>query len=207
MNWAFRVILLTLILAALPAMAFADVFRWTDDAGVTHYTNLKSEVPLDDPSAQVVVNEAARRLVAASDVSVQDPPAAAAPAAPPSDQPAQAQLADAIYDQMQLLNAYLEGLQRGMAGGGPVAVGGSGGSVEINGPLVVGGSSQWPYSYGYGWPAFCSWPYFSGCGWPYLYPGVAVFHRGPFRHLGRLHARPFVLGGMRGFGRSAGRRW
>jgi uncharacterized protein DUF4124 len=196
MNWVFRSILLALIVAALPAVAPADIFRWTDDAGVTHYTNLKSEVPADQAAVQVVVDEAARRPPAANDAPVPDPPA---PVAPPPAQPSQAERAEAFYDRSQELSAYLEGLQRGLTVGGGVAVGGG---VEINAPLVVGGSSPGPYSYSYGSPYFCAWPYSYACDWPYFYPGVAVFHHERARHLGRLHARPFGFGRVRSFGHS-----
>jgi uncharacterized protein DUF4124 len=182
------------LIVALPDMASADIFRWTDDAGVTHYTNLRSEVPAEhQASAQVVVDEAARRPPAANDARVPDAPGAIAPAPEP---PSPAQMADRSDDRFQQLSAYLEGLQRGLTLGGTVAVGGG---VEINGPLVVGGSNSWPYSYSYGGPYFCGWPYSYSCGWPYFYPGVAVFHHERSPHLRRFHARSFGFGRMRSF--------
>src|SRR5574340_1466649 len=39
------VLMLAVILASLQAVASADIFAWTDSAGVTHYTNLTGEVP------------------------------------------------------------------------------------------------------------------------------------------------------------------
>jgi hypothetical protein len=192
-------ILGAVIVVALSAMASADIFQWTDDAGVAHYTNLKSEVPAAyQGSVQVVVDEAARRQAAASDAPVQDPPASVAPA---PEQPAQAQLVETLYDRSQWLSGYLDGLQSGLSAGGAVA---SGGAVEINAPLVVGGSSAYPYSDSYGPPYFsgCAWPYSYGCDWPYFYPGVAVSHRERSRHRGPFPARPFVFGKTRRFGHS-----
>jgi len=199
MKRIFRAILGASIVVAFPAMVSADIFQWTDDAGVAHYTNLKSEVPAADrESVQVVVDEAARRPPAASDAPVQDPGASVA--APP-EEPSQAQLVEALYDRSQWLSAYLEGLQSGLTAGGAVA---SGGGVEINGPLVVGGSSTSPYSYSYGapYPYGCAWPYSYWCDVPYFYPGVAVFRGQRSRQFGPFPARPFVFGRTRSFGHS-----
>ena len=185
-----------MIVAALPATASADIFQWTDDAGVVHYTNLKSEVPKEDQaSVHVVVDEAARRQTTMTDAPVPDPRVPSTPV-----DPSQAQLVQALYDRSLWLSAYLEGLQRGLSAGGAVA---SGGSVEINGPLVVGGSSAWPAAYSYAWPYpyGCAWSSPYGCNVGYFYPGVAAFHRERLRHFGPLHARPFVFDGMRSFGR------
>ena len=50
-------ILLAVILTfSLTAVAAADIVEWKDDAGVTHYTNLKGEVPSQEV-ARVVVDE------------------------------------------------------------------------------------------------------------------------------------------------------
>lgn len=200
MKWIRRSALWVLIVAALATVASGDILEWRDDGGVMHYTNMKCEVPGDrQASMQVLVDEAARRQ-AAGDTSVQGGPASADPAAPPPDQPSQAQLTEASYAQS--LSAYLEGLQRGLdVSGRPPA----GGGVVINGPLAVSGSSTvpdyqstWPSFYGYGWP------YFYGYGWPYFYPGVAVSHRGRSPHPGSFHggARPHMSGARLSFGTS-----
>lgn len=185
MKWAFHPALLALSVAWLPCVAPADIVQWTDHAGVTHYTNLTSEVPADDQaSVKVVVDESTRQRPAAGEAST----------APAPYQPSQGRLAEAIYDRSQWLNAYLEGLQRGLQIGGAA---GAGGAVQINGPLVVTTSGTVPY-YDY------AGPYFYRYGWPYFYPGVAVFDHARFRHLGRFRERPFVLGRIRTFGRFPG---
>ncbi|HUO37340.1 MAG TPA: DUF4124 domain-containing protein [Mycobacterium sp.] len=187
------------IMVALPAIASADIFQWTDDAGVAHYTNLKSEVPAaQQGSVQVVVDEAVRRPPATGEAPAQDPPASVAPT---SEASAQAQLAEAVYARSQWLSAYLEGLQSGLSAGGVVA---SGGAVDINGPLVVSGASPWPSAYNYGLPYSyaCAWPYSYWCDGRYFYPGVAVFHHPRSRRLG-----PFRAGHSFGRRPSFGRSW
>jgi hypothetical protein len=169
---------LALVALCLPAVAPADIFQWKDAGGVTHYTNIKAEVPEDaQASLQVVVDEAARRPQTPTDAAAQDAPPPAPAVAQASDQPSSAQLVQALYDREQWLNAYLAGLQRGLDTG---AGAGDGASVQINGPLAVSGASAvpsyetvQPYVYGYGY----------GYGWPYFFPGVAtVIRRGPTRH-------------------------
>src|SRR5579862_2281900 len=151
-----HMLLLAIALVALPATGTADIYQWTDNAGVVHFTNLKAEVPPEvQASVHVVVDEAARSQAAASDGPAPDPPAPAAPT-----QPSQAEL-DALYNRGLWLNAYLAGLQSALASRSTIA---SGGSVEINGPLVVGGSSPAPISYAYG-----AWPYTYACPWGYPY--------------------------------------
>ncbi|HXQ22383.1 MAG TPA: DUF4124 domain-containing protein [Candidatus Acidoferrales bacterium] len=173
---------LALIAVCLPAMASADIFQWTDTSGVTHYTNLKAEVPEDaQASLQVVVDETARRTQSAGDTT----PNAAAPTDPAqqgSPEPSQAQLLEAVYDQSQWLNAYLNGLQHGLEVG---TVAGGNAAIEINAPLVAGGSGGAPY-YDY------ASPYAYGYGWPYGYAVVGAsfprrgFHRGLRPHGGAL---------------------
>ncbi len=217
-------ILLVVLAVSIPTMAMADIFEWTDGAGVTHYTNLKATVPAgDQASLQVVVDEAARRLQVGG-AGMQDDPA---PPAPSPVDPSRAQLVQALYDQTQRLSAYLEGLQRGLDAG----VRGTGGGVAVNAPVVVTGSGTVPDIYGYGGPYYgyglpyyggpyfgCGWPYFCGAGWPYFYPGVAVFsgHFGHFKHFGQFghfgnfgqpgpfHKAPRSFGMTGGFGHSAG---
>jgi uncharacterized protein DUF4124 len=150
-----------LILLLPPVVAAADILQWKDASGVTHYTNLKAAVPTDE-HASVVVDEAARRTQSPVDE-------VAGPAVPASQPPEEPRLAQVVYDRSQLSNAYLEGLERGLEVGRSVA---TGGSVQINSPLVAGGSSTAPYL-GYG-----------GYGWPYSYPLLTTsFDRGRSRHL------------------------
>jgi uncharacterized protein DUF4124 len=205
------VVALIAVAALLPAVASADIFQWTDDTGVTHYTNLKAEVPASDQaSLQVVVDEAARQEQAAAPVAVQDASESAGSAAPGTDPPSQAQLVQALYDRSQWLTAYLEGLQSGLAAASHAN---SGGSVGINAPVVVTGSGTLPDFYGYNGPYGYGLPY--AYGWPYFYPGVAVFHEGRFGHFGHfgrfghfghfgpLRKGPFTFGKMGGFGHAA----
>jgi hypothetical protein len=150
---------LALILLLPPVVAAADILQWKDASGVTHYTNLKAEVPADE-HASVVVDEAARRTQSTVDEGTAGP---AVPASQPPEPPRQAQV---IYDRSQVSNAYLEGLERGLEVGRSVA---AGGSVQINAPLVAGGYSTAPYvEYGR----------------PYSYPLLTTsFDRGRSRHL------------------------
>jgi hypothetical protein len=150
-------IVLALILASLPAVASADLFEWTDTAGVTHYTNLKAEVP-SQQVVQVVVDE-----------QVWLPQGSAVPDAE-EDPVAQPQPPRDTADEV--LRAYLAGLTSGLAG--TIS---TGGSVYISGPLAVTISSPTPYgSYaapGYDWrlPGY----------YPFLTTSVIGRHRGPMR--------------------------
>lgn len=189
------------IVAALPAVARGDIFQWRDDAGVMHYTNIKSEVPRDhQASMEVMVDETARRQ-AESEAVGPSAPTAVQLGTPAPDPPSAAPLLETIATQSLLLNAYMEGLRRGLDTGGIAA---GGGSVVVNGPLAVSGGNDipayqnpWPYSYSYGY----GWPYLYGYGWPYWYPGVAVFRHGRSAHFGRFHAgaRPHLRGAEFGF--------
>ena len=148
-----------LILLVSPVVAAADILQWKDASGVTHYTNLKAEVPTDE-HASVVVDEAERRTQSAVDDGPSGP---VAPAANAPEPPRQAQV---VYDRSRMSNAYLEGLERGLEVGRSVA---EGGSVQINAPLVAGGSSTVPYL---------------GYGVPYAHPFLTTsFDRGRSRHL------------------------
>lgn len=175
---------LALIAVCLPAVASADIFQWTDTGGVTHYTNLKAEVPDDaQASLHVVVDEAVRPAQSAAD-STPDAAASTNPAPPESQQTSQAQLLEAVYDQSQWMNAYLNGLQHGLEVG---TVAGGNAGIEINAPLVVSGSGAAPY-YDYASPSLY------GFGWPYGYPVVATAFagRGVRRGL-RPHRDPLAL--------------
>jgi hypothetical protein len=142
-----------------PSLAAADILEWQDAQGITHYTNLKGEVPkAERDSVHVVVDEQARQP---------DPGAAAAdPAVPAAPEPRRE--AEVVYDHSQDSEAYIEGLLRGLeAARGATHV--EGGSVQINGPLAVARSES-PASY----------PFYS----PYYSPLVTTsFDRGRSRHL------------------------
>jgi hypothetical protein len=160
---------LALIAVCLPAVASADIFQWTDTHGVTHYTNVKAEVPDDaQASLQVVVDETARRTQSAGDATTPSAAASTDPAPSESRQTSQAQLLEAVYDQSQWMNAYLNGLQHGLEVG---TVAGGNAGIEINAPLVVSGSGAAPY-YDYASPSLY------GYGWPYGYPAVATSFAG-----------------------------
>jgi len=117
--------LLALILAALPAMASADILEWTDGAGVTHYTNLKAEVPAQE-AVQVVVDE-----------QVWLPQGAALPEAK-EEQVVQPQPPSDTEDEVA--RAYLTGLDSGLAHNGS-----TGGSVYVSGPVAVTIFAPTPY--------------------------------------------------------------
>ncbi|MFI5399021.1 MAG: DUF4124 domain-containing protein [Candidatus Binatia bacterium] len=157
MTCGFHPILLALILASLPAVASADILEWTDNAGVTHYTNLKGEVP-SHQVVQVVVDEQVwlpqgSALPDAKEEPVVQPE-------PPRD------------TEDEVLRAYLAGLESGVAHNIS-----TGGSVYISGPLAVTISPSTPYgSYvlpGYDWvlPGY----------YPFLTTSVIGRHRGPMR--------------------------
>jgi hypothetical protein len=133
--------ILGLLVLLLPSVAGADILEWRDADGVRHYTNLKGEVPKDQrESVQVVVDELARHPQAAEPAA---PPAAAPPAATqPADEPRRE--AQVLYDRSNTVDAYVAGLERGLETAHAVS---SGGSVQINAPLVAGGGSVIP-SYG-----------------------------------------------------------
>jgi len=160
MNCRFHIVL-AVILASLPAAASADILEWTDNAGVTHYTNLKGEVP-SQQAAQVVVNEQIWLPQGPALPEVKDDPPPPAPVALP-DPPPPRETAD------EVLRAYVAGLDSGLARSGS-----SGGSVYINGPLAVTVSP--PPSYvndvlpsDYWLPAYT----------PFLTTAVIARHRGP----------------------------
>ncbi len=145
-----------------PTPAAADILEWQDANGVSHYTNLKSEVPkARRDSAQVIVDEAARQP--------QPPvPATADDSAPSSEANATPRQAQVVYDRSGATSrAYLEGLQRGLELGGVLN---TGGSVSLNGPLALANASG---------PA----PYYDYLP-PLSYPLVTTsFDRGRSRHM------------------------
>ena len=148
------------ILLAWSGTATADIIEWQDSDGVRHYTNLKGEVPKEEAStARVVVDELARQSTPSE--------AAAAPPALPAEPRREAAV---VYDRSEMSEAYLRGLERGLATAGVIAGGGGGGGVQINGPLAIAkGGSPAPY-------------------YDYYYPGhlpfvTTSFDRGRSRHL------------------------
>lgn len=154
MKCGFHIVLL-LILASLPAVASADILEWTDDAGVTHYTNLKGEVP-PQQVVRVVVDEQVWLPQGSALPAVQDEPVAQPE--PPRD------------TEDDMLRAYLAGLDSGLASNVS-----TGGSVYVSGPLAVTISAPTPYgSYvlpGYDWvlPGY----------YPFLTTSVIGRHWGP----------------------------
>lgn len=129
-----------MVLAAIlgvlpPAVAWADILGWTDNAGVTHYTNLKAEVPAQQ-AAQVIVDE---------QVWLPQGPALPEGKEDPVIQPEPPRDA-----KDEVWRAFLAGLDSGLASNV-----GTGRSVYISGPLAVTTSPPTPYgSYvpsGYDW--------------------------------------------------------
>lgn len=150
--WVIAIIVLVMLGAD---RTVADILEWHDVSGVTHYTNIKEDVP-NDQRASVVVNELVHHPEA-TDKNVDVPSAKSAP-------PRQAQV---VYDRSRVSEAYIEGLVRGLEAAR--AGGGGGGSVQINGPLAVA-SAPAALSSGY-WP-------------PYAPPLLTTsFDRGRSRHL------------------------
>ncbi|HUI27279.1 MAG TPA: DUF4124 domain-containing protein [Candidatus Kryptonia bacterium] len=115
-------VLAVLALLASVRSTQADIFEWQDADGVRHFTNSKADVPSAE-SPQVVVAER-------NAPSIADAPVAPAVASEP---PRQAQV---VYDTNQAAEAYLQGLQQGLA----LAQRGVGNDVTINGPLAVAGA-------------------------------------------------------------------
>jgi hypothetical protein len=127
---------IALIVMLLAGAASADILEWRDSSGVTHYTNLKDEIPDEQrDAAQVVVNELARHPQGAEHVAD-----VAATVPEPRHQ------AQVIYDRSAVTQAYTEGLERGLEAAR--TSGTSGGTVQINGPLAVANAAA-PPSYAY----------------------------------------------------------
>jgi hypothetical protein len=110
-------------LVASGGLARADIVEWRDAAGVRHYTNNSEDVP---PAA-------------ATRVIVTERPEAPEPAprspAPPLVAEQQAQVA---YDTSAVLDAYLDGLQRGLN----VARGSASPVIQVQGPLAIATANQ-----------------------------------------------------------------
>ena len=166
-------IVLAVLLALLPAVASADILEWTDAGGVTHYTNLKEEVPAQQ-AVEVVVDE---QVWLPQGPAV--PEAKAEPAAQPEPPP---------NTEDEVARAYLAGLNSGLADNVS-----TGGDVYINGPLAVTIAPPTPYgptlypSYaaaGYDWLLTGYYPYV-----PYVTTSVIGRHRG-------LRGRPGFRGSL-----------
>lgn len=154
---------IALMFMLIATAAAADILEWKDAQGVSHYTNLQGEVPKEQrESVQVVVDEVARRP--ANEAAADSP----APAAQPGAAAAEPRLAQVVYDRTGVADAYLQGLERGLAlAAGPSA---GGGGVQINGPLAVANARAGHG--GYGLPDY------------YTYPLVSTgFDRGRSRYL------------------------
>lgn len=150
----------------LPLAASADILGWEDADGVRHYTNLKGEVPKQhQDSAQVVVDELARR----PETDGSAPEGSSQTAVAPSPAPEQRREAMVIYDRGQGSGAYVDGLLRGLEIAGTTR-GGEGANVQVNGPLALASATS---------PApVPSYPF------PYYYPFVTTgFDRGRSRYL------------------------
>lgn len=169
MKGAFRIVVALVV--SLSTVASADILKWTDEAGVTHYTNLKAEVP-SEQAAQVVVDEQVWLPPgpAPAEAKKEDPPVAP-PLQPPRDA------------EDEVVRAYVAGLESGLAGSG-----GTGGSVYISGPLAVTISPP-PFYPTYVQPAY-----------EWLLPGYSPFLTTPVigRPRGPIHER-FATGGHRRF--------
>lgn len=163
MKWGLHIVLALILASLYPTVAPADIFQWTDNAGVTHYTNLKAEVP-EEQGAQVVVDE-----------RVWPPQAPVVPAVTSDAKEDPVVKLPPHEAEADMWRAYAAGLESGLAD----RVGTGGGGVYINGPLAVTTvSTPAPYS-SYAVPAY-----------DWLLPGsygvvttsVIGRHAGPIHH-------------------------
>ena len=128
---------LLLLVVAVPTVARADILMWRDASGVRHYTNLKKLVPAQADASIVLEDIVVPAAVEAAP--------AAAPSAPDPQPPPR--MAEVVYDQNALADAYAEGWRRGMATVQQnQATGGV--SVQINGPLSIDASAPAVYTFG-----------------------------------------------------------
>ena len=84
-------LLLAAALCAAPALARADVYRWVDDSGATHYATSRAEVPSAFREAAEAIKDAPSTVPNPSSARPPAPPRSPAPAAaepPPPAQPA-----------------------------------------------------------------------------------------------------------------------
>jgi hypothetical protein len=133
------------VLLLVATAARADIVEWKDSEGVRHYTNVEAEVPpAYRQTVQVVVNEQARRVLAAesTEAPVREPTAA---------KPAKRlQSAEVANDWPPGAEAYLAGLERGLQLGRAMR---PGGDVNINGPLAVASAGGAGAAVGYFLPS------------------------------------------------------
>jgi uncharacterized protein DUF4124 len=164
-------IVLALVLLSLPAVASANILEWTDDAGVTHYTNLKGEVP-SQQVGQVVVDEQVWLPQGSAVPEAKEDPVAEPD--PPRD------------TEDEVFRAYIAGLESGLARNVS-----TGGSVYISGPLAVTISPPTPYGSPYGNYVLPGYDWLPGY-YPFLTTSVIRRHRGPMRgRFGAGFRRPF----------------
>ncbi len=169
------------ILVGWLGVAVADIIVWQDDDGVSHYTNLKGEVPKEqEDTTRVVVDEAARQPAATT------VPVGAEEVTPRAPEP-QAHTG-VVSDPTEVTDAYVRGVLRGIESARSAAesAGGTAGDhgdtiVQINGPLaVVNTATPEPYYQPY---YQSSYPWFYA---PGFFPGVATpFLDGRARRLHR----------------------
>jgi hypothetical protein len=175
---AIALIVVSVTLSTLVAtVARADILEWQDAEGVLHYTNLKDEVPPEQPS-RVVVDERARQpqAPAAAPAAEEKPQASAEEQAAPSHETA------AADDRSEASRAYVEGLENGLELARSVN---TGGNTYISGPLVVTTSGSTPCDL-YSTPCYSGYYPFSTGYYPFVpgyYPLVTTtvgrhrFHR------------------------------
>jgi hypothetical protein len=161
-------------------VAVADILEWQDADGVSHYTNLKGEIPKEQEGAtRVVVDEAARQSAAPS------PPAVAEEPAPRAPEP-QAQT-EVVSDRTDETDAYVRGVLRGIESARSAADDRGDTIVQINGPLAIVDAAtpaaysepSYPWLYPPGYPP----GFFPGWYAPGFFPGVGTpFGHGRLRH-------------------------
>jgi hypothetical protein len=150
MECRFHIVLAVILASLAPAVASADIFTWTDDAGVSHFTNLKAELPTQQ-AVQVVVDEQVWGPRDAPLPEVKEDPVVQSQPPPDTERNAD--------DEVR--RAYLAGLDSGLA-----STVSTGGSVYISGPLAVTISS--PESYPASYPLYQP-------GYDWLTPGYIPF--------------------------------
>jgi hypothetical protein len=109
--------------------ARADIFEWQDAGGVQHYTNLKDEVP-QQQAVQTVVDERVWQLQRSSTPAAEEEVVESEPAPEPAK----------AGDSSEVLRAYVEGLESGLA-----RAGNAGGDVYVSVPLAVTVLAPAPY--------------------------------------------------------------
>jgi hypothetical protein len=147
-------------LVLVSSVARADIYEWRDTSGSRHFTNSKEGVPAEYQSvARVLIADWSHPASPASAVAenrIAAPPAAQAPV---------------VVDGEAWSEGYAAGVRASAELGGG---GGSGGSVQINGPLAVASASV---------PESVAYPTAFYPPWPWYYPFVTTsFDHGRSRH-------------------------